>query len=115
MPPPPPQPSDPCNCHGDFFCNFLCYSGGSYQGCYTDDGNRALPVVAGERGDMTPAVCASLCGGYEYAGVQYSSQCFCGNDLGYQRVDDGECGSPCAGDGALRCGGAWRNSIYRTH
>jgi hypothetical protein len=87
-------------------------SGDSYKGCFSDDSDRALPVLAGDRGDMTPDACVQLCAGYAYAGVQYYTQCWCGNDLGRERRGDDECNTPCSGDGGVMCGGAWRNSIY---
>ncbi len=93
--------------------------GGSqgYIGCYTDNESRELPhAIAMDRSDMTPNVCRSLCrsAGYNFAGTQFHSQCFCGNDLRGQRVADAECNTPCTGDNRKMCGGTWRNSIYTT-
>jgi len=83
-----------------------------YNGCYTDDANRALDIFMGSRPDMTPQVCQSLCRGHHYAGVQYYSECYCGDAVGYDLRPDSECNTPCAGDASQNCGGGWRNSIY---
>jgi hypothetical protein len=85
---------------------------GTYQGCFRDSTTRALPRFAGETSDMTPARCESRCAGYKYAGVQWYGQCFCGNELRYERRPDSECNTPCNGDRSKLCGGAWRNSIF---
>lgn len=97
--PPPPPPPPPA----------------SYLGCYSDTESRALPFHASTgRADMTPEVCRSMCrdAGYALAGAQFYDQCFCGNELGDELRPDGECDTPCAGDPAVACGGAWRNSVY---
>lgn len=85
----------------------------TYLGCYVDSGTRALPGVAG--GGYSISSCIGVCSnyGYLFAGLQFYDQCFCGNELGYARVSDGECNTPCLTGGGA-CGGAWRNSIYST-
>ena len=56
-----------------------------------------------------------VCRDFEYAGLQYSTQCFCGHTYGSQgMVPDSECTRPCAGDNSEICGDGWRNSIYKT-
>ena len=93
-----------------------CSGGGmpaGYVGCFTDDGNRALPAHQG--GSYGIQACVDTCRnqGYAYAGSQWYDQCFCGNTLGYSQVSDAECNTPCNAGGGY-CGGAWRNSIYAT-
>jgi hypothetical protein len=85
-----------------------------YLGCYTDSEARELPHFAGERQDMTPDLCRSLCrdAGYAFAGAQSHLQCFCGNEIRGRKVSDAECNRPCGGDSRKMCGGAWRNSVY---
>ncbi|HSK79380.1 MAG TPA: WSC domain-containing protein [Thermoanaerobaculia bacterium] len=93
-PPPPPPPSGP------------------YIGCFTDDGNRALPQWLGSVGDVDACVNLARANGLAYAGLQWYGECFGGNQLGYTQVADSECNTPCSS--GQMCGGAWRNSIYAT-
>jgi hypothetical protein len=51
--------------------------------------------------------------GYKYAGVQYGTQCFAGDTLGYTQVPDSECNMYCDSDSLEICGGTWLNSIYQ--
>lgn len=84
-----------------------------YNGCYRDDAQRALDIFKGSRPDMTPQLCQRLCADHHYAGVQWHSQCWCGDSLGgYDLRPDGECNTPCSGDPTQMCGGGWRNSVY---
>lgn len=85
-----------------------------YQGCFTDDGSRALPASFGEGHSVESCVAAAASQGYAYAGLQWYGQCFAGNSLGYSRVSDSECNTPCSAAPWQLCGGAWRNSIYGT-
>jgi hypothetical protein len=85
-----------------------------YVGCYTDDGNRALPADFGGGYTIEGCVAAAASQGYAYAGLQWYGQCFAGNALGYSQVGDGECNTPCDANPAEACGGGWRNSIYAT-
>jgi WSC domain-containing protein len=85
-----------------------------YQGCFTDDGNRALPAWLGEGHTIESCVAEARTRGYVYAGLQWYGQCFAGNVLGYSRVSDAECNTPCNAAPWQTCGGAWRNSIYAT-
>jgi poly(3-hydroxybutyrate) depolymerase len=97
-PPPPPPPSPPP----------------SYQGCYTDDPARALPVMISDSGETVETCSAkAAASGFTYAGVQYYGQCFGGSTLGYAQVSDSECNTPCSADSSEMCGGVWRNSIYQ--
>ena len=54
----------------------------------------------------------SLLQGFGYAGLQYASQCFCGDEYDkYGRFNN--CNMKCAGNENEMCGGAWANQIYR--
>ena len=85
-----------------------------YLGCYFDDGNRALRETYSTDSSMTPQVCNSICQGFPFYAVEYSSQCFCGTTFhnGYPKVPDSECNYPCSGDSGVECGGFWRLSLY---
>ena len=83
-----------------------------YNGCYRDDASRALPIFKGWRSDMTPQLCQRLCTGHNYAGVQWYSECWCGDAVRYDLRSESECNTPCSGDSSQMCGGSWHNSIY---
>ena len=56
----------------------------------------------------------SLCvQGFKYAAVQFSYQCFCGDDQ-YDRYGTAQnCNLPCIGDRGQMCGGGFANQVYR--
>lgn len=92
----------------------------SYVGCYKDQEN---PRYLGGHfqdfpGSLTPDRCVGLCYrlGFLYAGLQYASQCYCGDNHPSPTVkaDEGDCVTRCAGDNSKICGGTWRLSIYST-
>ncbi|XP_066275476.1 uncharacterized protein [Branchiostoma lanceolatum] len=91
-----------------------------YIGCYKDTSSRTFP--GGRLHDnqkMTAALCINHCSGlgYNYAATQYSNECFCGNEANFAQLEpprpESECNRPCAGDTNEKCGGAWRNSVYK--
>ncbi|OAQ20922.1 WSC domain-containing protein [Thermosulfurimonas dismutans] len=91
----------------------------TYLGCFKDQGDpyglngRDLAAFGFGSDKMTPDLCMRECArrGYRYAGVQYSSQCFCGNSYGkYGPATN--CNMNCTGDKNQICGGNWANSIY---
>jgi surface antigen len=91
--------------------------GSSYVGCFVDAPERDLNGPMRADADMTIEKCRGWCAeqGFEFAGLQYTSQCFCDHDYGlYGRVNDGECAMQCGGSPSERCGNGWRNSVYRT-
>ncbi len=61
---------------------------------------------------MCQAFCAS--NNYALAGVEYSSECYCGMDLanGATYGQTG-CNMPCSGNGATTCGGPARLDVYK--
>ncbi|XP_071128240.1 xylosyltransferase oxt-like [Mytilus edulis] len=87
-----------------------------YIGCFQDDNSRHLKHRYQNLGNaITLAKCRENCKGYKYAGLQYSVQCFCGNQLvnsKYPKKPDSECNTKCRGEPSRACGGTWRNSIY---
>lgn len=53
-------------------------------------------------------------GGFKYAGLQYGSECWAGNDVGmYGKRPDSECQMACRKDPARKCGAGWRQNVYR--
>jgi hypothetical protein len=96
-------------------------TGWDYVGCAPDSvSSRTLPNSTYMSGDMTVEGCLSYCKskGLNYAGLEYSTQCYCGSSLpaalGPTPGVLGNCFSPCAGNSSQYCGGANRLSIYYT-
>ncbi|KAH8155190.1 uncharacterized protein LAJ45_00199 [Morchella importuna] len=86
-----------------------------FQGCYTEaTAGRALPQLTGAD-DMDIAKCLTICGAYEYAGVEYGRECWCGNTLGVGAVltELSQCSMLCAGNKYEYCGAGSRLSLYK--
>ena len=67
--------------------------------------------------NLTPAKCIEACreDGYSFAGVQYGEECFCGNEAPppIKIVAISECNMECTGDSSIKCGGSYRNNVYK--
>ncbi|KAK3322957.1 hypothetical protein B0H66DRAFT_581844 [Apodospora peruviana] len=96
-----------------------------YVGCFKDlvDSVRTLNAASTASDDMTLDKCAGFCstgawngGAYNYFGLIYSRECFCGwTALDSLTVAEADCPNTCAGlpTGALgRCGGRQRLSVF---
>ncbi|KAL8752627.1 MAG: hypothetical protein Q9184_005668, partial [Pyrenodesmia sp. 2 TL-2023] len=89
----------------------------AYQGCYSEGTNaRALAGTGTASSTMTVEICAAFCKGYTYMGVEYSSECYCGDTIGTGAalVTDGRCSMTCAGDKNTLCGGPNGLSFYKS-
>ncbi|QIW97506.1 hypothetical protein AMS68_003024 [Peltaster fructicola] len=88
----------------------------TYFGCWSDQDPASLPYFAYDNSSNTIEVCTATCNslGYSIAGVEYSSQCFCGNTLTYkaQQVIDSSCNFQCSGNTNETCGGFSRMSVF---
>jgi len=65
----------------------------------------------------TPDWCVAYCtsGGFDYAGLQYGSQCICTNSGPQGTSDAGQCTYGCAGDNDIKmCGGLGYINIFHT-
>ncbi|XP_078616879.1 uncharacterized protein LOC144885086 isoform X2 [Branchiostoma floridae x Branchiostoma japonicum] len=96
-----------------------CALGGyTYVGCYADSDSRVLPYA--EHWDIfqSTANCVNHCRkkGYEYAGTEFSWQCFCGTGGNFASlapaVSDDACNMACPGEPSENCGGTWRISVH---
>jgi len=83
-----------------------------YFGCFVDQGARALPDNLLGADDMTGAKCAAHCAGYEYFGVEYGRECWCGNNPPKLKAPEAECSFPCAGDDTELCGAGGRINVW---
>ncbi|KAI0390448.1 WSC domain-containing protein [Xylariaceae sp. FL0594] len=94
--------------------------GWKYVACAKDPAGqpRTLSGFQADQKDMTVDKCVALCKGkgFKYAGVEYRTQCFCGNDIPQDRLPKagltGNCDLPCAGDATQLCGGAAQVGVY---
>ena len=68
--------------------------------------------IGGNTNERCQAACNA--GGYSYAGTEFGSQCFCGNQIqnGGSAVTDGSCNKACAGNATEICGGPNRLSLF---
>ncbi|WPH02215.1 Hypothetical protein R9X50_00507000 [Acrodontium crateriforme] len=94
-------------------------TGWSYKGCWVDNANggRVLQVQNADNSTMTVESCTNACqqSGYKIAGLEYSTQCFCGNQIiegGALASSDSDCNMACGGNSAEMCGAGNRLSVY---
>ncbi|KAJ3558449.1 hypothetical protein NM688_g922 [Phlebia brevispora] len=85
--------------------------------CAIDNASRVITdVVVQYTQANTPYYCTSYCAslGYQYAGVEYGDECYCGTGLvsGIENDDSSSCDMRCPGDYMFLCGGSWRMQIY---
>lgn len=120
------QPLDPSTCDTPCSASTSETCGGSNalsivrvnqvytSGCFADDVNyRSLTGAFYDSPDMTIEKCTSLCAGNgnSLAGLEYGSQCFCGDAL--RLGPSNNCNMPCAGNAAETCGGGNALSVYQ--
>ncbi|WWC70618.1 uncharacterized protein I206_104569 [Kwoniella pini CBS 10737] len=88
------------------------YAYGCYFDCY-DGMNRRLPILAYVDDNNNPDMCIQWCkdNGHNYAGVQWTKECYCGDSLAGEPAPPTECTHQCA-DGKNKCGGPCRNNIW---
>lgn len=90
--------------------------GYGYLGCYNDTlSTRALSgSFMYDSENMTVELCAEFCGGANYFGVEYFSECFCGASLLEASIahPEAKCGFYCSGNSTQFCGGSHRMNVY---
>lgn len=64
--------------------------------------------------DMTPDMCLSFCSGSQYAGLEYSRECWCSPYISAlsDKLSDQECNMACEGDASKVCGGRLTLTVY---
>ncbi|KAK4182611.1 putative fungistatic metabolite [Podospora australis] len=93
--------------------NLESVGGFTYQSCWTDKVDlRALTDVVERSDNMTVQTCAAVCQGYNYFGVEYGRECFCGNVLQGQVAPESQCSYHCMGDATQLCGAPDRMNLY---
>ncbi|XP_022536815.2 WSC domain-containing protein 1 [Astyanax mexicanus] len=90
---------------------------GTYIGCFLDDAkDRSLKgMVFYDFRKMTSTLCQDTCteSGYQFAGLEYGSECYCGNRITSARMKEEECNLDCKGEKGSICGGVARLSVYK--
>ncbi|KAE9365269.1 WSC-domain-containing protein [Stipitochalara longipes BDJ] len=84
-------------------------------GCYTDHhAARTLHSASTNSDSMTVEFCANFCWRYLYFGVEYKTQCYCGDSIASTGVLAlaSTCNTPCQGESSETCGGSWRLNMY---
>ncbi|KAJ7227573.1 hypothetical protein C8J57DRAFT_1093042, partial [Mycena rebaudengoi] len=91
-------------------------------GCSQDSASRvfANSVSAGDTlaSINTPAACMAYCAklSYSMSGVDYGSECYCGNawknGTPPPDISSSSCNMRCSGAPGTRCGGSWAIQIY---
>ncbi|RGP58730.1 wsc domain-containing protein 2, partial [Fusarium sporotrichioides] len=101
-----------------FFCNAVAEQAapllpngqGQYQyvGCFKENNpGRQLSNLLYANSSNTNEMCINTCGeeGLTFCGTQYRSECWAGNKIPNQKVDDANCNFDCAGSLNQYCGG----------
>lgn len=91
-------------------------TGWTSVGCMVDDPNsRALDGGSTQSSTNTVESCTASCAakGFIFAGVEYGTECWCGNTLKSTAAPDSECNVRCGGDQWSWCGGGYRLNVYR--
>ena len=89
----------------------------AHLGCFRDKFEpRILNASQLKFEENTPQKCIRYCAelGYAFAGLQYSIECFCGNQKPYEKLDDIFCDRKCPGDANYSCGGYLTMNVYST-
>jgi len=93
-------------------------AGWTYKGCWVDQAyGRILSTSEADNSALTIESCIATCiaAGYSIAGMEYYTQCFCGDAIinqGVLATSQSDCNTACGGDSAEICGGGDRMSIY---
>lgn len=96
-----------------------------YIGCQLDSStSRTLSSLSWAGTELTVERCAAYCAGYQYMGVEFGSECYCGGDVDGKgvksatvvRTSPNNCTMPCNGDATQLCGGSgWLNLYQNTN
>lgn len=86
----------------------------NYTGCYTEAAPHALNSKTTASDDMTAESCAAFCTGFQYFGLEYANECYCGDTItaGSVRAPEAECKMSCAGNNSEICGAGGRLNLY---
>ncbi|KAF8329334.1 concanavalin A-like lectin/glucanase domain-containing protein [Cantharellus anzutake] len=89
--------------------------------CVQDgDGTQRLLSTKSNLNNVTVDTCLSACdsANFNFAGVQYGQECWCGNSLNKgavvgQSLNASQCDLACNGDASQKCGGCWALTLFQ--
>ncbi|KAI9836466.1 MAG: hypothetical protein M1819_001498 [Sarea resinae] len=89
----------------------------TYVACYAEpmNGVRALANLVVANDSMTVEICLESCYMYQYAGLEYGRECWCGSDLNSNALEassESQCDMACGGNSTEYCGAGSRLSLY---
>ncbi|KAF2799827.1 WSC domain-containing protein 2 [Melanomma pulvis-pyrius CBS 109.77] len=93
------------------------FPGYDYTGCVNDSSSDRTFTAKGQIADTNSyESCAAFCSGYMFFGVEYGTECYCGNALPpfAAPYPDSECNMPCAGNRAELCGAGYRLTVFKS-
>lgn len=75
-----------------------------------------MPHYVGRDSSQTIEKCIGKCSSlnFSYAGVQYYSECWCGNVHPTNLRPSSDCNTPCSGNQNQICGGGMRLNVYHS-
>ncbi|XP_032520548.2 xylosyltransferase oxt isoform X1 [Danaus plexippus] len=102
------------------YCSSKTMKYGRHLGCFVDE--KKLRLLSGFYGSYananSPTFCLDICvqAGFLYGGVQYASECFCGDTTptASSLTADSSCDMKCPGDRSKICGGYLTMNVYET-
>jgi len=62
---------------------------------------------------MTVESCSTFCSKFQYFGLEYGGECYCGSALPSEQAPATDCNMVCDGNSAELCGSSWRLSTYQ--
>ncbi|KAI9892350.1 MAG: hypothetical protein M1814_001551 [Vezdaea aestivalis] len=89
----------------------------AYQSCLLEpDTGRALGKNVVSNNSMTVQICLDTCPQYQYAGLEYGRECWCGNAIlnnAQVASSDSACNKVCKGNSTEYCGNGGALSLYK--
>ncbi|KAK7923912.1 WSC domain-containing protein [Apiospora marii] len=94
-----------------------------YGGCFSEtqglngSTSRTLKDQSDVKPDsMTVPMCLDFCDKYKFAGLEWSRECWCGNEINLRSTkrNDSDCDMACPANKNMSCGGNLRLSIYNS-
>lgn len=101
-------------------CPSVNYIANRSIGCFKDEKRHRLlsSFYANYKETNSPKKCIQIClqSGYLFAGMQYSTECFCGNEEPPldSKLPDSSCNMKCPAEPKSACGGYYAMNIYET-
>jgi len=85
------------------------------NGFYRDLPNEMADIpTSPQQGSISWCVDQCLSAGYDYAGIQNTNECYCGDEFGQASYREGECTDICTDGSSDTCGASCRSEIFST-